>query len=115
MALSDLKGDGLLDLVISDYTGATLAIGNGDGSFQYRMLVDTGGSSHLAVAVGDLNDDGFKDIVTTKIEGSIKINFGHGDGTFDSAIQILAPGVHDLNSVVLANFDTTNPNDWLIA
>lgn len=63
-SLGDVNGDGKLDVIASTLTGVYVAFGNGDGSFRpgtvYAGLrVD----QSVLMALADLNNDGFPDIV----------------------------------------------------
>lgn len=86
---ADMTGNGKLDLLVATnvirqrngYSGATVLLGNGDGTFQqpggfYESVPD---SSTSFVTVGDFNNDGKPDIAVT-------------DG-YDSAVVMLNTGV----------------------
>ena len=60
VAVADVNGDGIPDLVLADQFGADGAgvmLGNGDGSFQSVLLYSSGGGVPYAAAVADLNAD----------------------------------------------------------
>ena len=68
MAVADLTGDGIPDIVAVNNGGGTgtgtvsVLLGNGDGTFQSQQTYAVG-KEPTAVAVADLNGDGIPDIV----------------------------------------------------
>jgi hypothetical protein len=79
LALQDLDGDQVLDLVAVD-GDAAVARGQVDGSFgaftRYPM-----GDKPDKIVVGDLNGDAIADLVTTSLHG-VSVALGNGDGSF---------------------------------
>jgi hypothetical protein len=87
VAVADVNGDGIPDLVTGNYTqsrdGVDVFLGNGDGSFQ-TGLDYLGDFWCASVAVGDFNSDGFLDLATADPllnEVSVRLNDGHWGGT----------------------------------
>jgi len=106
IAVADLTGNGILDLVTANDSdnGGTVSVflGNGDGTFQSAVtfpVVQVGGqiaiSNPLAVAVG--NFDGKQDLIVSNVSlfqnggGVLSQLFllpGNGDGTFQAPVAI---------------------------
>jgi Bacterial Ig-like domain (group 3)/FG-GAP-like repeat/FG-GAP repeat len=83
LAVADLNGDGLADLVIVDTktNNVKVMLGNGDGTFQPFTSYPVGNSPYSAV-VGDFDQDGNLDVaVSNSDDGTVGILFGNGDGT----------------------------------
>jgi hypothetical protein len=87
IVLADFNGDGKLDFATS---GNLLALGNGDGTFQTpapfvpKVLPATQRDGFDEIAVGDLNGDGWPDLVLTDFWNSyiyVLLNNRHGGFT----------------------------------
>jgi hypothetical protein len=124
---TDLNNDGKLDVVIlhsiacftAPCTAAetiTVMLGNGDGTFQTRELA---APQHMhAMAAGDFNRDGIKDLAIGSENTKLHILLGAGDGTFVRQPEMtLIPG-GDLfsacNDVDVADFNRDTIQDLVV-
>jgi hypothetical protein len=68
VAVADLNGDGLADLVTANYAGNDVSVLLGDGDGTFRAAVNYGaGTNSYAVTVGDFNGDGTPDLASAGI------------------------------------------------
>ena len=85
VAVADLNGDGVADMVVAavDTDYVSVALGDGWGGFGPTSDFDTDGSP-LSVTVADLNRDNVPDLVTANIEpDSVSVLLGDGHGGFE--------------------------------
>jgi hypothetical protein len=84
LAVGDVNGDGKLDLVAGNDTGASVSVllGNGDGTFQTQQKYTAGSYPHW-VALADVNGDKALDIIVVN-EGNnnVGVLLNNGNGTF---------------------------------
>jgi hypothetical protein len=140
LTAGDFDRDGNIDLVTSQYGGATagrrlrLLRGNGDGTFQLQerfSLPAADGVSQrpISVASGDLNRDGRIDLVVTAdgqafssattqlFRANVNVLLGRGDGTFRAAGARQVVGAHLAGSflpIVLGDFNRDARLDVLV-
>lgn len=87
---ADFNGDGITDLVANrsdgfgSILGVVIQLGHGDGTFDTPQTVNVPASG--VVGVGDLNRDGFVDIITSG--SSTYVLPGRGDGSFSPALPL---------------------------
>ncbi|MGP0062493.1 MAG: FG-GAP repeat domain-containing protein [Isosphaeraceae bacterium] len=92
VAVADLNGDKIPDLVIADFYDDVIevALGNGDGTFQPPVTKSVG-LSPAFVTTADLTGNGIQDIITADTSSNdVSILLGNGDGTFQAPIEIPA-------------------------
>jgi hypothetical protein len=74
LAIADLNGDGIPDLVLGSCgsgtcdNAAAVLVGNGDGTFQAALAYDSGGLGAASVAVADVNGDSRPDLLIVSCE-----------------------------------------------
>jgi outer membrane protein assembly factor BamB len=114
MAVADMNGDGVLDLVTANAEvggGVSILLGNGDGTFRAAIAAGKVPDGGNTVATGDLNGDGKPDVVvaSTYAQGlgtppSVLVLLGHGDGSLEAPVAYTVASspemviVGDLNS-----------------
>ena len=96
LAIGDLNGDGIPDVVIQSPVvagvapGAAIYAGNGDGTFHSSPLYTTpalpGSATVTAASIGDLNADGHPDLIlqyqAANLTAGINVYLGDGRGNF---------------------------------
>lgn len=85
---ADLNGDHRPDLVVSTYSGISVLLGEGNGSFQPYHSVLPG---YSLLGVGDFNGDGKPDLVVYSGTPFVGIALGNGDGTFKTPRSVYVP------------------------
>jgi hypothetical protein len=106
VALGDLSGRDVLDLLVTRSTDNSVAVlhGVGDGTFQtptvYKVGVNPG-----SVAVADFNGDGKLDVAVGNIgDSTVSVLFGKGDGTLlAGGVLPVGPGPESLTAIQSAN------------
>ena len=141
VAVGDLNGDGIPDLVVADAQSNTISVllGNGDGTFQaprqyavgsFELPSVVGAQESLAdyrrpVVLADLTGSGLLDIVVANYDsGDVSVLLNRGDGTFkpqrrfDATDAPFGLAVGDLNGdgiPDIVTIDSTAPGNGEIA
>ena len=105
VAIADLNGDGKADLTftrnqLGNAIFLAVSLGHGDGTFAQPVQypISYGLDANLYLAIGDVNGDGFPDIVTS----GISIFFGDGTGAFPRRQDYLVPAY---GCIILTDID----------
>ena len=126
VAVADMNGDGIPDLVATNSQDVNLSIwlGLGGGAYAPRVNYATGGNP-LFVTVADFNRDGRPDVAASNFDsGTISILLGNGAGGLAPKVDLVAEfrprsiAVADVNGdnlldLVVPNFGANNLSVFL--
>ncbi|MCA8829581.1 FG-GAP-like repeat-containing protein [Hymenobacter pini] len=120
MVLTDLTGDGNLDLLTCSRKNGTVSvrIGNGRGGFTAPALPEVQvGNAPMSVATGDFNGDGKMDFATANYEslmnGSVSIRLGDGRGGFTKpTVAEVILGENQPNDIALGDLNNDGNLDF---
>jgi Bacterial Ig-like domain (group 3)/FG-GAP-like repeat len=88
VALGDMGGRKILDLIVAHRDENKIAVlpGNGDGSFKAAVPYAVG-TAPSSVVVADFNGDGKADVAAANFkDATVSVLFGKGDGTLQPAV-----------------------------
>lgn len=110
LALSDIDGDGNLDVSVLGSSSTEIFAGDGTGTVTRRPSVDVGGDR---VAWGDFDEDGYLDLAVAQ-SGIARIDFGDGAFGVERPLEVIDLDAHAVG-VVRADFDTDGSLDLVTA
>lgn len=116
VAITDVTGDGVADIVVACRFAPNVLLVGGDGPFTYARgafgafaLRDSS-----AVAVGDVDGDGLPDVVfASEADRVDELFLGDGDGSFADKSDRIAGGAFS-RAVLIADVDDDDDSDVLI-
>jgi hypothetical protein len=117
VAIGDMNGDGLQDLVSADFN-VSLFLQTSAGTFASPVSLYSGGANW--VAVGDLNGDGIPDVALTDSVGvKVLLHTGAaGSVTYAAPVAVFTqsvnPGITGANLIAIADVNGDGLNDLVI-
>jgi len=90
LAIADVNGDGIPDVIVSNFIDNTVSVllGNGDGTFKPAVAVPVG-NGPVFVTAADMNGDGKPDLlVNNNLDNTVGVLLNKGDGTFDAMTTV---------------------------
>jgi hypothetical protein len=116
VALFDAKGEGKLDVAVSNYYSSDVSVLLGDGTGNFGMprafVTD---QEPLAVAAGDLNGDQIPDLVALNRDNSYAdavVLLGQGDGAFIGVENVIVDPAPD--AVIAGDIDNDGLADLIV-
>ena len=118
IALADFNNDTYLDMIVCNFWGNTIGIflSFGNGTFSDGVTYSTGENSHpQSIAIGDLNDDNYLDIVVANNnDNNIGVFLGYNNGIF-STLRTYSTGSNSVPcSVAIGDFNNDNQLDIIV-
>ena len=130
IAVGDVNGDGIPDVVVANYCqsssncangGVSVLIRNGDGTYQAPVSYSSGGLNAFSVALGDFNGDGKLDIAvanyyadTSQTSSNVSVLLNNGDGTFQAPASSAVAGI-SIPVVAVGDFNGDGKLDLVVS
>jgi hypothetical protein len=114
VAVADVNGDGIPDVIVGNSGGGSVSVllGKGHGTFQPQSTFATGGTPYSVTAV-DLNGDGHLDLLTVVgPNATVSVLLGNGNGTFQNPVPNLTGPL--VSSVTVADVNGDGKPDLVV-
>ncbi len=129
VVIADVNRDGKPDILFAiacadspqcTVGGVGVLLGNGDGTFQPSVTINSGQYNDQSLAVADVNRDGKLDLLLTfyctsgcTADGGVAVFLGNGDGTFQAPVNYDSGG-YGTTSVAVADTNGDNKPDLFV-
>lgn len=116
IAVEDMSGDGLADIIVLSQTSGTYRIwaGNGNGTFRAPLDFDAG-PAPIGMVIGNFNTDFNLDIIAVNATGRISFLGGIGDGTGGTLASVGYTTANDPVGIVASDFNGDKKIDIAVA
>lgn len=114
VAVSDFNGDGKLDVAALNSGGQiTMLYGNGDGTFQAPVTVQTGSQFFTSLVTADFDVNNTQDLAALNQDGSLVLLFNDGKGNFTEQFVTIdtPPSGYTATSLAVADFNADGRPD----
>ncbi|CAF4176589.1 unnamed protein product, partial [Adineta steineri] len=119
LVVSDLNNDNKLDIIVANHgtNNVGIFVGHGNGTFEAQVIISTGYESQpYSVAVDDLNNDTYMDIVVACSSlNTINVLLGFGNGSFTIPYKYSTNNNSFPLSIVIGDFDNDTQLDIAVA
>ncbi|CAF3754506.1 unnamed protein product, partial [Adineta steineri] len=119
LVVSDLNNDNKLDIIVVNHgtNNVGIFVGRGNGTFEAQFIISTGYESQpYSVAVDDLNNDTYMDIVVACSGlNTIDVLLGFGNGSFTIPYKYSTNNNSFPLSLVIGDFDNDTQLDIAVA
>jgi hypothetical protein len=113
VAVADVNGDGIRDVMAANTGTVGVLRGNGDGTLA-KAATYSSARVPLGMAAADLNGDGKPDLVVAdSASRAVEVLLGNGDGTFQSMVSYDSGG-DEPSSVAVADLNADGKLDLLV-
>ena len=118
MTGGDFDNDGDEDLVIvrNDVDETNVWLNDGSGTFQMAGTLAGAGTGALAVAVGDLNNDGMLDVAVSMPQAlTVVVGFGDSLGGFLAQVPVTVSGTGSAFNIAIGDSNRDQYDDLVVA